>query len=161
MSKKNEKTDVKKPSPQDLADGSILMELKMQFIKNSDSDSLLQLLCCLHDSTVFVPMNLIMSKSDERALTQNPFAAIPDNKVKYSPELIESEEGENALPMFSNKSQVPKDFLENLALIPVRVLDCINYVRQSEKIDHLALDPFTDSIKIPMELAQVIESFKI
>ena len=48
-----------------LADGKILLQLKHKYMTEQTNESLMAVLMCLRDSTLYVPLDMKMSDKDE------------------------------------------------------------------------------------------------
>ncbi len=100
---------------EDLADGTTLITLKQDYLKNRDRESLVSLLSCLRESFVWVPMNVKMSERDEQRLRQaakdktlDSFKAI--DEMRIAPEILTMRDGRRFFPMFSRKVLLPERY---------------------------------------------------
>lgn len=125
---------------EDKDSGSVLIDYKNAFILNAKEGDLLNLVKCLHEAMVWVPM-----KIEEVS-----------NKRTYYPVTIMDANNVMAFPMFSNEEQFAGQYDESqIQMVNVSVLDCIEYYKNSKECKKLVLDAFT----VPFELSDDLSNF--
>lgn len=118
---------------EDLADGEILMELKLTFLEDLKEDHLIDVLQCLRDSTVLVPMNPGMQ-----------------------PALVETPDGTRYLPMFSRYDQVPENYGRTVTLHEMEAVKCVGMAHSLTNVAGLVLDGFTKQVNLAFDVADII-----
>ena len=147
-----------------LADGNVLVYLKMNYLKNRTINNLMALLRCLHDSFLWVPHTV--TSIDEKDVEQfkNSKAGdiiSPNAPLRFKPDLLERKaDGALLYPVFSQMQQIPDDYKKNFSFIEKSCLECIIRAKASQNTVGLVLDPFTDSFTIDFEIADVINGLK-
>lgn len=142
-----------------------LLELKNQFFATKEEDDLVNLVLALKNATVFVPVNVKMSDEDEKRIQQS----LEHDKIKIGnqillkndfqlvPNIIQSkDDGTLHIPVFSEESEIPKDYAKNFSIISVRFTDCVNLAKNTENVESIVLDAFSQSFEITYELADAI-----
>lgn len=152
------------PTSEDLADGKILVELKNRFFENQTEENLYNLAWCLHESIVKVPMHMELSDEAkeklEKTIQEGNEEITFDDGVKYFPMTLQNEEGQTALGIYSNEDELGDHYSEDdeVAIVDLPVLDCIQFFEETEEISVIVLDAFTESLVISKELAGLITS---
>lgn len=142
-----------------------LLELKKQFFATEDENDFVNLILALKNATVFVPMNVKMGDEDEKRIQKS----LEHGEIKVGkqiqlkgdlhlvPDTIQSQDdGTLHFPVFSEESEIPKDYAENFSITPVRFTDCIKLSKHTEKVESIVLDAFTQPFEITFELADAI-----
>jgi len=153
-----------RPTAEDLADGKILLQIKHNFLENQSEQNFVSLICCLHDSTVKVPMHveipdnvkdqiqkLIQEGKEEWELPGDP---------KFYPMTLGNDEGETAMAIFSNEDEIGDNYSESEDCIfaDIPVLECIEFFNTLDDCDAIILDAFTDPLRISKEMAGLIST---
>ena len=120
-------------SKEDLQDGEILMELKLAFLDDMVEQKLLDVLQCLRDSTVLVPMNPGMQ-----------------------PALVQTPNGDRYLPMFSREDQIPADYAATVTIHKMEAVKCVGLAHKLNNVVGLVLDGFTKQVNLAFEVADII-----
>lgn len=140
--------DWRKPTKEDLSDGTILEDFKNKFIESTGKEDFVNLVCCLHDSDVWVPMRV----GEE------------NGKKVYYPLTLVNEENMMGFPMFSNPPQF-KGHYDNLdyefEMVHISVLACIDYLNDDSECEFLVLDAFTNHLEINKDLANLIKDINM
>ena len=130
-----------------LSDGSILLQFKKDFINDGDENSMMALLACLRDSTVWVPCHV--AETDEKA-----------QKVKLRPEILQGSDGGKFISTFSCIGEIPEEYAQGenseLTLLPVEFVDMIQMGLNMGNIDGIVVDGFTEALPVPFDICQVI-----
>lgn len=117
-----------------------LVAYKKAFIENTTESDLINLIKCLRNSMVWVPMKI---DEDSSKRTYFPVTILDANNVM-------------AFPMFSNEEQFANQYdASEIQMMQVSVLDCIEYYKKSSECKKLVLDAFT----LPFELSDELSDF--
>lgn len=121
--------------------GTILLQFKKTFFENQTKENFFNLLCCLHDSDIFVPVKVS-----------------PDGQT--FPIMITNDQGENAFPVFSTIEEAGNEYdsEEDINFVTLQMLVCFTFVSDLEGCSGIVLDPFTQPLVINKELQEYISS---
>lgn len=145
-----------------LADGKTLVALKKIFLEDQTEDNLFNLVCCLHDSTVKVPVHVEMSDEVkakvEESIRKGEEEVRFDGGVEYFPVTLQNDEGESAMGIFSNEEEIGDHYAEDkdIILMDIPVPDCIEFFKETEELKVMVLDAFSMPLVISKELADLI-----
>lgn len=144
-------------SREKLADGNILLFLKERFQDDMTEDNLIELMQVLRDSTVIVPMKVLMSAADaERMrLYEENMKFVAENDISVVPATANIED-ENYMFIFSQPEQIPVDYSDTVTLMRANWAKVYEYFTADESIFGIVLDPFTENLEIPEELIHAI-----
>lgn len=144
-------------SREKLADGNILLFLKERFQDDMTEDNLIELMQVLRDSTVIVPMQVLMSAADaERMrLYEENMKFVAENDISVVPATANIED-ENYMFIFSQPEQIPVDYSDTVTLMRANWAKVYEYFTADESIFGIVLDPFTENLEIPEELIHAI-----
>lgn len=154
-----------RPTPEQLADGKILLSLKEEYLKDGSDQNLFQLICCLRDSTVCVPMQVELSEEDKARIQKNLDDGIDDVSIsedtKFYPIMLTNNNGDQAFPVFSNEGEMGDNYQnDDCGVYEIPFLECINFTKNLENCSTIVLDAFTKPFVINTELADVIAQIK-
>jgi len=139
--------------PEILADGKVLLALKQQFLKEKTDEALFLFMSCLRDSVVYVPMLPLMSDEDRELMKQGDNVC---GSMLFRPDILPHPSGMHFFPMFTQKEQIPKEYLEKgIVPLPMSVLRAVNLATECGT-DSLVIDPYTQPCAIPSEAAAKI-----
>lgn len=127
-----------------LKDGIVLRRLIQDFQKNQCEDTLLRVLVCLKDSTVYVPCVRYEGKGD---------VVTTIDGVSYAFQPFSKDNKEYA-PLFTNVNQM-KDLDASMVKMEVEFLEIFKFI-QTKRFAGMVLDPFTNYMIIPASLFDVI-----
>ena len=144
-------------SREKLADGNILLSLKERFQDDMNEENLVELMQVLRDSTLILPMQVLMSAADaERMrLYEENMKFVAENDVKVVPATAVIED-ENCMFVFSQAEQIPVEYSEVVTLMRAPWPKVYEYYSSDESIDVIVLDPFTENLALPRELVDAI-----
>lgn len=118
-----------------LADGSTLVFLKHRFLSKRTREQRDWVFACLKDSVLAVPVLPVSGK----------------------PDLLEDPEGKKFLPIFSQETQMPEDYLCEFNVKRLPYAQCLQMAKDHPEIDGgLCLDPFTEPMDIDFPLGETI-----
>lgn len=146
-----------KITPESLESGNVLLYLKQKFFDDSSSENIGPLLACLRDSVMLVPASIAVSKEDMEAFTN---AKAGDNvetgsDMHIEPDILENG-GKKYFPVFSNREQLPEDYVKDFSVIRIPMTQCIEIAKSYMGLDGFVLDAFTAPMTISFELADII-----
>ena len=141
-----------------LASGRVLLALKCSFLENRSKETLFPLLSCLRDSVVYVPVNLLISERDTVQLTSCKAGDYFKNQdeIRMKPDILESPDKKRWLPIFSQREQIPKEYVAGFSTVNLSVLRCLKLAHAQENMDGIVLDAFGDAVALPFEIADII-----
>ncbi len=157
--------DNKRPSAEELADGKILISLKEKFLEKNSEQNFTQLVCCLHDSVVRVPVTVDFSAEEKNKMQEDFSKGISKVEIgrdfKFCPKLLKNDKGEYAFAVFSNKAEIGDNYKDfDCYFIELSFLECVELAKGMGDCSVLVLDAFTKSFVITMELADIISQIK-
>lgn len=139
-----------------MIDNTELEKLTEIFAKDRSKENFVKIMEQLEKSTILVPTLLPENVSDEELRQAKAGKNIKLAKdAKFTPCLLRKETGEQALPIFSSGSQIPSD-KTSPATLAIPFFSCVSMVMaNSEKVDTVVLNPFTQSIVINRQVLEV------
>lgn len=144
-----------------LKSGRELLYLKHEFLSNRCKETLFQLLSCLRDSNVIVPVNITMSDFDKEQFInarQGDVLTTSDD-IRCKPDILKN--GDNFFfPMFSNEEQIPEEYDNNFSKVILPVLQCISMAKSYENVCGIVIDAFTEPLVLGYEIADLIFEFE-
>ena len=139
-----------------MIDNTELEKLTAEFAKNRSKENFVKVMEQLEKSTVFVPTltpENISSEEIEQAKQGKQIKLT--GETKFTPCLLKKETGEQALPIFSSQSQIPKD-KTSPAVLAMPFFTCVSMVMaNAEKVEVVILNPFTQSIVITKQILEI------
>lgn len=139
-----------------MIDNTELEKLTAQFAKDRTNENFVKVMEQLEKSTVLVPTMTpenISSKDIEQAKQGRQVKLTKE--AKFTPCLLKKETGEQALPIFSSQSQIPKDKMSP-AVLAMPFFTCVSMVMaNAEQVETIVLNPFTQSIVINKQILEV------
>lgn len=149
--------------PKYLADGNILIENKRKLLKEPSDKRLGNLLGLLRDSTLFIPMITVMSNEDKKRMEQaqkDKKEFVPQDELSFKPDTVTGKNGGKYIPVFSQRLQIPTDYLESVQFMPassVMIVKIAHMVaKDDEEIKGIVLDPFSEPLELPFKMADII-----
>lgn len=141
-----------------LENGKVLVAVKKLYRESGDRDKLLTLLSVLRDSVVIVPASVAVQKQDEELFMYSKAGdeIVTSSDIHIQPDTVKSADGTVYLPIFSQKEQMPEDYAKSFSTVRISVPQAIDMARAFGDTKGLVLDPFTEAVAIPFELADVI-----
>ncbi|MBQ8083002.1 MAG: SseB family protein [Clostridia bacterium] len=147
----------KKLSREKLEDGNILLFVKERFQDDMTEDNLVELMKVLRDSTLILPMQVIMSAADaERMrLYEENMKFVAENDISVVPATAKIDDG-NYMFIFSQPEQIPVEYSESVTLMRAPFEKVYQYFSEDSEVDSIVLDPFTENLELPRELINAI-----
>lgn len=142
-----------------LSDGSVLLNFKKRFALERSQENLVSLLICLHDSTVCVPLTMKMSERDEEKFKNagEGEEVECEDEVHLSPDIFKTEDGAMYFPIFSQREQISEEYSKDFSVMPFSVGQCLEMAHSVDGVCGLVLDPLTEPLPLPFEIADMIE----
>lgn len=118
-----------------------LLQLKRYFFENKTKENFFKLLCCLHDSSIYVPVRV-------------------DSAGHRFPIVVTNDKGEEAFPIFSDISEAGNNYdeVEDSNFVTLPLLECFGFVDELEDCSEIVMDPFTQPFNINKDLQEYIKS---
>lgn len=142
-----------KPTSEDLADGTVLVGFKHEFLEDrNDKQKFINLICCIRDSQFLVPMKL-KEKVSNKFVTKNS----REETFEIEPVQLKGRNGLCAFAIFSNYEQVGNEYSSSdykIAKLPYK--DVVALFMEVKKNFKMVLDPFTESFVIDKDLVDLI-----
>lgn len=144
-----------------LEDGHLLRYLKHLFLERQDRQTLMEVLSCLRDSEVIVPVRIDVSDEDAKRILSAPKGQriLTQDKAKLNPALLKSTDG-IFLPVFSSPEQLTAEYAKTVSTMNLSAVSAIRYAQTIENINGLVLDAFNEPMLIPMPSAELILKMK-
>lgn len=141
------------------SDGSMLLTLKKKLVSEATGDTLISLLSCLKNSEVLVPFNIILSARDQERFRQCKYGDTFKNQdsVRMEPDLLRHPDGSLYFPIFTCQEQLPADYASRFSIVPISAMQCLQAAHDSDGVNGLVLDAFTESFSLPFELADIMK----
>lgn len=137
---------IRRPTQEELADGKILIAAKEAFLNNQGKDAFVNLLGCLSDSKILIPMHI---EKDE------------EGNNKFFPMILTNADGQNAYPIFSNEDQLGGQYQkDDCEVYEIPVPLAVEILKEDKEIAGLILDPFTTPFLIDQKLADLISEIR-
>lgn len=145
-----------------LDDGKVLYTLKRMFLDEGTDETINALLGCLRDSVVKVPGKAVMSEADKKTFIEGIKKGVGatftnESEIIFEPDILTDEDGNRAFPMFSCEDQIPEDYKQVVTMRDMYVIRCIQLAKADESLSGLVLDPFTEPVTIPFDIANIID----
>lgn len=122
--------------------GKLLLSAKDLYMKEKTKDSFVNLVGCLMNSKVLMPMHV---EKDE------------EGRDKCFPMIISNDAGETAYPIFSNEDQIGDNYQEDdCEVYDIQVPLAIEIIKEDKNTLGLILDPFTTPFLIDKELSDLM-----
>ena len=141
-----------------MIDNTELENRTAEFVKNRTNENFVKVMEQLEKSTIFVPTlqpENISSEDIEKAKQGKQIKLSKD--AKFTPCLLKKETGEQALPIFSSQSQIPKD-KASPAILAMPFFNCVSMaMANADKIEVVVLNPFTQSIVITKQILEIAQ----
>jgi len=140
----------KQPNPQkpfQNVDNTLLEKAVKEFAANQGKENMTKLLAAMHSARLFVPA--AFPKGTDMRLLQNmakdPQGRIPEG-VKLLPALLKNKDGENFLPAFTDRKQIPQN-VKYPAILCLPFVECRAMIERSNgEIKAMVVNPFSDNL---------------
>lgn len=155
-----------RPTAEELADGKILLQLKHNFLEDRRAENFVQIVCCLRDSTVTVPMHVEIPEELKGKITQEILEGKEESEyredLKYFPMTVTNDAEEVSMAVFSNEEEIRGFYSqgEDCVFEEISMLDCIEFFNGLDDCEQIVLDPFTEPLIITKDLASLIATIK-
>lgn len=148
-------------SAEKLADGNVLLFLKERFQDDMNEDNLVELMQVLRESVLILPMKVLMSAADEERmrLYEENMKLKVEGDVQVVPATAPIE-GENYMFIFSQAEQIPVEYSDSVTLMRAPWQKVYQYLIDDPTIFGIVLDPFTENLELPRELADAISQME-
>lgn len=141
-----------------MLDNSILERVTEEFAKDRVKDNFVKVMEQLEKAVVLVP-SLMPENLDEetkKRVTEGGEVKLP-KESKITPCLLRKENGEQVLPIFSSKNHIPAE-RRSPGVLAIPFFTCVAMVMaNTEKVQSIVLNPFTQNIMIPKEILEVAQ----
>lgn len=141
-----------------LADGKILLQLKHKYLTEQTNESLMAVLMCLRDSTLYVPLDMKMSDKDEEkfmGVKKGDIISCED-EVHLSPDIFKTEDGIKFFPVFSTPEEMPEDYRKTTSVMPFGIFECLDMAHKVDGVMGMVLDAMSEPLPLPFSIADVI-----
>lgn len=147
--------------PEFLENGNVLLNLKKQFLEKRDAQSLSAVLAVLRDSIIIIPATLVFSDVDKDKFINSSSGDEIKNEgdIHIKPDILKGPDDAMYFPIFSQKEQIPDDYLKDFSTVRVPALHAIEMAHGFDGVCGLVLDAFTDALVLPYELADTIKQY--
>lgn len=137
-------------------DNAQLEEAIAQFAQNRQRELYAKVMEILEGSMVFMPAMPPQGLDEEtqRQMKAGEPVQLP-KEAKILPCLLRRDSGEQALPIFTSRSQIPQD-RKSPALLAIPFQACLSMVMASNgQVEIMVLDPFTHNMVLTKEILEV------
>lgn len=141
-----------------MIDNTELETLTAAFAKDRTQGNFVKVMEQLEKCTIFVPTMMPENISSEELKQVKAGKDVKLTKeTKFTPCLLKKETGEQAFPIFSSKSHMPKD-KTSPAVLAMPFFTCVSMVlANADKVEAVILNPFTQSIVITKQILEVAQ----
>lgn len=148
--------------PKVLENGNVLRQLKQDLMENRTREDFISLLGCLRDSIVWVPVSAQISTRDQDSLTKAKAGDIwtSQDEIRFRPDILLSPDQKRWFPIFSQKEQIPEEYVRSFSVIRLPALRCLNMAHNAEDIEGLVLDAFTIPLELPFGVADIMSKLE-
>lgn len=143
-----------------LKSGNILLELEKRFKEHPDRVRMLQLIDCLTDSLLLVPMNATTKKKNMDIMKNVKIGDIVtlEDDLKFTPFFLQDGDGRLFIPIFSQEEQIDKNYFKSFSVLWMHISEIIEMFKHSKKeLEGIILDPQKNQIVFSKELINIIE----
>lgn len=137
-------------------DNSALEAASEEFINDRTKENFVKLMEQLEKAVIYMPAMKPENLDDEsvKNAKEGKRVKLPDN-AKITPCLLKKNTGEQMLPIFSTGKHIVKEGMSP-AVLTVPFFTCVSMVMaNSDKVDAVVLNPFTQNITIPKPILEV------
>ncbi len=141
-----------------MIDNTELEKLIAAFSQDRSKENFVKIMEQLEKSTVFVPTMTPenLSREDMEQAKRGKQVKL-SKETRFTPCLLKKENGEQALPIFSSQSQIPKE-KASPAVLAMPFFSCVSMVMANiEKVEAVVLNPFTQSVVITKQILEVAQ----
>lgn len=148
----------KKDANNENYEGELLEMLVDNHYKSKNGESFAALLGYLREAEVCVPMSMALSKEEAEKL-KAAGGSIKDAKIeklRMSPNLLESGDGELFFPVFSSKNQASDDYAKKFAWAKMPFIECCSFVTRHSKCKKIVINPFTKNLVVSEPVVETL-----
>ncbi len=135
-----------------LKNGKILKILIMRYARDSNAENLISIVRCLHDSSVWIPVEVKASKFDISRIFQakkNDIITTKDN-IKFSP-ILAHFGNEKFIPIFSSLDEFGEQ-LVNCSKIEMPFIQVLEMAINNPNVNSIVIDPHSSPLPFPRGL---------
>ena len=143
-----------------LLTGQILYSLKKRYLEDQKNfERLMQLLNCLTDSYVLIPMKGKVLKKDKLKYQRGKLITNLkiDNLVKLEPETTKLKDGKQYLTIFIREDSASPEYLQNYTSIWLHMSDVLNLYKKLDNLDGILLDLIHEPITFGPKVVDTME----
>ena len=136
--------------------GKILTYLIERYYELKNKDSFLTAVKGLEGTKLWVPMHILMSKSDldamKAAVGKTPVK--PKDPVRFVPDILKNKEGMRLLPAFTTRDEIPADYRKRFQWVQMDSAECGMQVIRNDRLSALIINPFTKHLALRRDLLE-------
>ena len=143
-----------------LLTGQILYSLKKRYLEDQKVfERLMQLLNCLTDSYVLIPMKGKVLKKDKLKYQRGKLITNLkiDNIVKLEPEITKLKDGKQYLTIFIREDSASPEYLKNYTSIWLHMSDVLKLYKKLDNLDGILLDLIHEPITFGSKVVDTME----
>ncbi|MBQ6805955.1 MAG: SseB family protein [Lachnospiraceae bacterium] len=141
-----------------MTNNSVLETLTEEFVKDRSKENFVKIMEQLEKAVVFVPtmMPENLDEESKKQVAEGKAIKLP-KESKIMPCLLRKENGEQAMPIFSSQKHISTE-QKSPAVLAMPFFTCVAMVMaNTEKVQAIVLNPFTQNIVIPKEILEVAQ----
>ena len=153
---------IEKIDPKVLEDGSVLRHLIAIFIENRSEETLVPVLACIRDSTVWIPCTAILSEQDQEEILKNTEVGRTfqnNDPIRFVPDVLMDSEKTRWFPVFTNPDEAAEEYKAGFSFIPVDSLVALDMAK-SNNTAGFVIDAQTLGFEIPLEVLSIIKKIE-
>ena len=126
---------------------------------NHTRTDMFNLLRCLSDMTLLVPMNSIVNEEDEEQFSNAEIGSVVTlkNEIRMKADILKNNENKLCFPIFTAKNEIEKDYFKSFSWIELSILECISLARNNN-VDNIIVNAFSHKFELTKELMDIIEA---
>lgn len=105
--------------------------------------------CTDKNDTNFLTVLAVLKKTDT-------WVPMMETEIGAVPYILESEDGVQFYPIFSEENQIPNEYAESLTWAQVPFAASAKYIMESTEVNNILLNAFTSGVVIPEESVRVL-----
>ena len=143
-----------------LLTGQILYSLKKRFLEEQkDFERLTQLLNCLTDSFVLIPLKGKVPKKEKLKYQRGKLITNIkiDNIVKLQPEITKLKDGKQYLTIFIREDSASPEYLKNYTNIWLHMSDVLKLYKKLDNLDGILLDLIHEPLTFSNVIVKLME----
>jgi hypothetical protein len=136
--------------------GKILTYLIERHYDLKNKDSFLTAVKGLEGTKLWVPMHILMSKSDleamKAAVGKTPVK--PKDPVRFVPDILKNKDGDRLFPAFTTRDEIPADYRKRFQWVQMDSAECGMQVIRNERLAALIINPFTKNLVLRRDMLE-------